>query len=110
MARHLLNQKIGNCFGRSLRDLRIYARQRAVLRHLSRPTRAASPAAGPPGNSDSSLLTLAKDVLALTKVNWNTTQFDQKLPAPIKAAREVGRILKHIEFGTALSPDFRRYT
>ena len=35
---------------------------------------------------------LAKDVLALTKVNWNTTQFDQKLPAPIKAAREVGRI------------------
>jgi hypothetical protein len=56
------------------------------------------------------LLTLAKDVLALTKVNWNTTQFDQKLPAPIKAAREVGRIFKHIEFGTAVSPDFRKYT
>jgi hypothetical protein len=28
-------------------------------------------------NSDSKLLTLAKDVLALTTVNWNTTQFDQ---------------------------------
>ena len=64
----------------------------------------------PHENSDSKLLTLAKDVLALTKVNWNTTQFDQKLPAPIKAAREVGRILKHIEFGTAVSPDFRKYT
>jgi hypothetical protein len=61
-------------------------------------------------NSDSNLLALAKDVLALTKVNWNTTQFDQKLPAPIKAAREVGRILKHVEFGTTVSPDFRRYT
>lgn len=63
----------------------------------------------PHENSDSKILTLAKDVLALTKVNWNTTQFDQKLPAPIKAAREVGRILKHVEFGTAVSPDFRRY-
>jgi hypothetical protein len=39
-------------------------------------------------------------------VNWNTTQFDQKFPAPIKAAREVGRILKHIEFGAAVSPDY----
>jgi hypothetical protein len=27
-----------------------------------------------------------------------------------KAAREVGRILKHVEFGTAISPDFRKYT
>ena len=64
----------------------------------------------PHENSDTNLLTLAKDVLALTKVNWNTTQFDQKLPAPIKAAREVGRILKHVEFSAAVSPDFRRYT
>ncbi len=64
----------------------------------------------PHENSDSKILTVAKDVLALTKVNWNTTQFDQKLPAPIKAAREVGRILKHVEFGTAVSSDFRRYT
>ena len=64
----------------------------------------------PHENTDSTILTLAKDVLALTKVNWNTTQFDQKLPAPIKAAREVGRILKHVEFGTAVSPDFRKYT
>lgn len=64
----------------------------------------------PHANSDTKLLTLAKDVLALTKVNWSTTQLDQKLPAPIKAAREVGRILKHIEFGTAVSPDFRRYS
>lgn len=64
----------------------------------------------PHENTDSGILTLAKDVLALTKVNWNTTQFDQKLPAPIKATREVGRMLKHIEYGTAVSPDFRKYT
>ena len=36
--------------------------------------------------------------------------FDQKLPAPIKAAREVGRILMHIGSETAVSPDFRKYT
>ncbi len=64
----------------------------------------------PHENSDSTVQMLAHDVLALTKVNWNTTQFDQKLPAPIKAAREVGRILKHIEYGTTVSTDFRRYT
>lgn len=64
----------------------------------------------PHEHTDSTIIALAKDVLALTKVNWNTTQFDQKLPAPIKAAREVGRILKHVEFGTAVSPDFRKYT
>jgi hypothetical protein len=56
----------------------------------------------PHENSDSALRKLAEEVLALTKVNWNTTQFDQKLPAPIKAAREVGRILKHIEYGVPI--------
>jgi hypothetical protein len=64
----------------------------------------------PHENSDSAIAKVAEEILALTKVNWNSTQFDQKLPAPIKAAREVGRILKHIEFGTTVSPDFRRYT
>src|ERR1700736_1565510 len=34
----------------------------------------------PHEHSDSTILMLAKNVLALTKVNWNTTQFDQKLP------------------------------
>lgn len=64
----------------------------------------------PHENTDRTIVSLAKDVLALTKINWSTTQFDQKIPAPIKAAREVGRILKHIEFGTEVSPDFRKYS
>jgi hypothetical protein len=63
----------------------------------------------PHENCDSAIAKIAEEVLALTKVNWNSTQFDQKLPAPIKAAREVGRILKHVEFGTPVSPDFRKY-
>ena len=64
----------------------------------------------PHENSDSALHRLAEEVLALTKVNWNSTQFDQKLPAPIRASRDVGRVLKHIPFGSAVSPDFRKYT
>jgi hypothetical protein len=38
----------------------------------------------PHEDSDGALPKLAEEVLALTKVNWNTTRFDQKLPAPIK--------------------------
>ena len=64
----------------------------------------------PHENSDSALYRLAEEVFALTKVNWNSTQFDQKLPAPIKASREVGRVLKHVSFDVAVSPDFRKYT
>jgi len=64
----------------------------------------------PHESTDRTILALAKDVLALTKINWSTTQFDQKIPAPIKAAREVGRILKHIDFGTDVSSDFRKYS
>ncbi len=38
---------------------------------------------------------LAQEVLALTKMNWNNTQFDSALPITIRAARQVGDILKY---------------
>ena len=38
---------------------------------------------------------LAQEILALTKMNWNNTQFDNGLPITIKAARQVGGILKY---------------
>lgn len=41
--------------------------------------------------------TLAREILALTKMNWNKTQFDQSEPITVHAARRVGRILKYIE-------------
>lgn len=37
---------------------------------------------------------LAQEILALTKMNWNNTQFDSALPITIRAARQVGNILK----------------
>jgi hypothetical protein len=36
---------------------------------------------------------LAEEALALTKMNWNNTQFDGYWPITVRAAREVGNIL-----------------
>lgn len=63
-----------------------------------------------PHRCDSSLADVATEVLALTKMNWNTTQFDQASPIPIRAARQVGRILKHVSYGQADQPDYRFYS
>ena len=40
---------------------------------------------------------LAGEILALTKMNWNNTQFDNRNPITIRAARGVGDILKYVE-------------
>jgi hypothetical protein len=45
--------------------------------------------------ADQSPRKLAEEILALTKMNWNNTQFDNALPITIKAARQVGGILKY---------------
>jgi hypothetical protein len=38
----------------------------------------------------------AQEILALTKMNWNDTQFDGGEPITIRAARQVGDILKYV--------------
>jgi hypothetical protein len=63
-----------------------------------------------PHSCDSSLPELAAEILALTKMNWNTTQFDQASPIPIRAARQVGRVLKHVSFSQADQSDYRFYS
>ena len=63
-----------------------------------------------PHTCDSSLAELAAEVLALTKMNWNSTQFDQASPIPIRAARQVGRVLKHVSFGQSEQSDYRFYS
>ncbi|ALA60121.1 argonaute/piwi family protein [Nitrospira moscoviensis] len=49
---------------------------------------------------------LAREILALTKMNWNNTQFDSSLPITIQAARQVGSILKYT---SESSPIQKRY-
>lgn len=42
---------------------------------------------------------LAREVLGLTKMNWNNTQFDGKYPVTLGCARKVGEIMKYLEEG-----------
>lgn len=58
--------------------------------------------------SDSTIAQIASEVLALTKINWNSTQMNQKLPIPIRAARAVGEILKYTG-DEKVSSDYARY-
>ncbi|NER13382.1 hypothetical protein GWK08_08030 [Leptobacterium flavescens] len=40
---------------------------------------------------------ICKEILALTKMNWNNTQFDRRYPITIDCSRKVGEILKYIK-------------
>lgn len=40
---------------------------------------------------------ICDEILALTKMNWNNTQFDRKFPITIECARNVGEILKYLD-------------
>src|SRR5690606_34064835 len=46
--------------------------------------------------SDESPSFLASEVLGLTKLNWNNTQFDGKYPVTLGCARKVGQVLKYL--------------
>lgn len=52
---------------------------------------------------------LAEEILALSKQNWNNTQFDGGLPITVRAARTVGDILKHVEPGAKLQARYGFY-
>jgi argonaute-like protein implicated in RNA metabolism and viral defense len=62
-----------------------------------------------PHECETPLASLAAELLALTKMNWNSTQFDQGLPIPIRAAREVGKVLRHVSYGDRDQSDYRYY-
>jgi hypothetical protein len=47
-------------------------------------------------SSDEPAQSLAEELFALTKLNWNNTQFDNGQPIIVAAARNVGSILKHL--------------
>jgi hypothetical protein len=52
---------------------------------------------------------LAEEILALTKMNWNDTQFDGGMPITIRAAQQVGAILKYCAPGDAIPPHYSFY-
>lgn len=52
---------------------------------------------------------LAQEILALTKMNWNNTQFDAAFPITIKAARQVGAILKYLDATSPIQAGYAFY-
>ena len=59
-------------------------------------------------HTESTTRQIANEILALSKLNWNNTQFDGGEPITVRAARQVGAILKCIpEDGGQIQPGFR---
>ncbi len=52
---------------------------------------------------------LAQEILALTKMNWNNTQFDGGDPITLRAAYQVGAILKYLGENEAIMPRYSFY-
>lgn len=52
---------------------------------------------------------IAEEMLALTKMNWNNTQFDNGLPITIAAARQVGEVLKYVSEEQEIAPRYSFY-
>ncbi|UWZ81811.1 argonaute/piwi family protein [Occallatibacter riparius] len=51
----------------------------------------------------------AKEILALTKMNWNSTQFDGGMPLTLTAAQSVGNVLKHCQDNQRIEPRYCFY-
>lgn len=55
-------------------------------------------------HGDSPAVTVCQEILALTKLNWNSCAFGSGIPITIRFARDVGKIL------TELPKDFQPVT
>lgn len=61
-------------------------------------------------DGETSASDLAHELLGLSKLNFNNTQFDTGDPITIRAARRVGDILKHVPSGKKVTARFRYFT
>jgi hypothetical protein len=59
--------------------------------------------------ASSGMRTIAEEILSLSKLNWNNTQFDGGEPISLRAARRVGDILKCIPKGQIVQDNFRYF-
>lgn len=52
---------------------------------------------------------LAEEILALTKLNWNNTQFDGGEPITMRVAHQVGKVLKYVGPDGIVQPGYGFY-
>jgi len=52
---------------------------------------------------------ICRSLLLLSKMNWNNTQMDEVFPITLRAAHQVGTILKHIPEDGRIEPHYKFY-
>ena len=52
---------------------------------------------------------LAREILALTKMNWNNTQFDGADPVTLRASRNCSSVLRYCSEGRQIEPRYSFY-
>ncbi|GGG87369.1 argonaute/piwi family protein [Edaphobacter dinghuensis] len=61
-------------------------------------------------DGETSSAELARELVGLSKLNFNNTQFDSGDPITVRAARRVGDILKHVPANKKVNARFRYFT
>jgi hypothetical protein len=52
---------------------------------------------------------LAREILALTKMNWNNTQFDASIPVTLRASRQCSSVLRYCSEARSIEPRYSYY-
>jgi hypothetical protein len=52
---------------------------------------------------------IATEILTLTKINWNATQLDGRVPITLRTADSIGAILKHLSPNDSPQPRYAYY-
>ena len=60
-------------------------------------------------DTESSPEEIGAELLMLSKMNWNATQLDGRLPITIRTAEAIGGILKHLDHGETPAPRYAYY-
>jgi len=60
-------------------------------------------------NTEQTQTFLAREVLALTKMNWNNTQFDGSEPVTLRASRKCSGVLRYCSEGLPIEPRYSFY-
>jgi len=60
-------------------------------------------------STEQTLQYLAREILALTKMNWNNTQFDGAEPVTLRASRQCSSVLRYCSEGRQIEPRYSYY-
>lgn len=62
-----------------------------------------------PASDSTDVVGAATDILALSKMNWNNAQLDERDPLTLRTASRVGFILKHVGLGEPIATRYAYY-